>query len=747
ILSLLRELKLESALSIAGVWGQVTLNLASDGSSEASDPLLLVGREYDEDAILPDLYRAKNRAALCGFYVAKTILGTLFNAPVQALENAKRAAEQMDVMVGSAMVAARNLYESLALLGCCSQLDESPLRSQYLARVEANQKRMKVWAHSAPTNYKHCHELVQAETARVLGQPLEAMEYYDRAIESAAAAGYLRERAISNELAARFYFSLGRDKVGYLYLKEARQSYAFWGANRKVAALVREYPQLGISWRDAAKTASDGNSSIPLRVASTFLGHQTDTLDFATVMKSTQALSSEILLEGLLDSLMKIVLENAGAQMGFLIFVQGDRLTIEVAGSVELDRVAVRYSLPVEESHQLPVSIVNYVARTQKSIVLNDAASDSNFVTDPYIQEYEPKSVLCAPIQNQGKLIGLVYLENNLVSGAFTPDRLKVLTLLCAQAAISLENATLYQNLQESGAREREKNTELQRSLEELEQAQLQLVQSEKMSALGQLVSGVAHEINNPVSFIVGNITLAENYLEDLSGHLELYRQQFPQPGEEIEENAEDIDLDYLIEDAPKLIESMKVGTDRIRQISQSLRTFSRADTDAKVAVDIHEGIKSTLLILKHRLKANDKRPAIEAIEQYGDLPPIECYAGQLNQVFMNILANAIDALEETNEGRTYQEVSADPNRITILTQMNADETRAIVRIRDNGAGMTPEVRQKVFDRLFTTKPVGQGTGLGLSISHQIVVQKHGGKLSCDSTPGEGTEFTIEIPI
>ncbi|MDY6939444.1 MAG: AAA family ATPase [Cyanobacteriota bacterium] len=749
ILSLLRDLKLDSALASAGVWGQLTLNLAADCDDATADPLMLVGGEYDETAMVPQLYRTKNRAALCCAYVAKTILGTIFNTPDRALENAKRAAEQTDAMVGSTIVATRNFYESLALLGCCTQLEDPRLRSQYLVRVENNQQRMKTWARSAPKNYQHCYELVEAETARVLDRPLKAMEYYDLAIESAAERGYLRECALANELAARFYFSLGRNKVGNLYLKEARQSYALWGARRKVAALAREYPQLGRSWHDDTQpmTVSGSAQSDSPRIVSTFRGHQIDTLDFATAMKSTQALSSEILLDSLLDKLIKIVLENAGAQLGFLMLLEDDRLTIEVAGSVELDRVVVRYSLPVEKTDQLPLSIVNYVARTQQSIVLNDAASDSNFVTDPYIQEYQPKSVLCAPIQSQGKLIGLVYLENNLVSGAFTPDRLKVLTLLCAQAAISLENATLYQNLQESETREREKNSELQRSLEELQQAQLQLVQSEKMSALGQLIAGVAHEINNPASFIAGNITLAANYLEDLSGHLERYRQTFPEPGGEIEDHAEDIDLDYLIEDAPKLIDSMKLGTDRIRQISQSLRTFSRADTDAKVAVDIHEGIKSTLLILKHRLKANDKRPAIEVVEAYAQLPPIECFAGQLNQVFMNILANAIDALEETNEGRDYQEVAAQPNRITIATETNSDKTRAIVRIRDNGAGMKPEVRQKVFDRLFTTKPVGQGTGLGLSISHQIVTQKHGGKLTCDSTLGEGTEFTIELPM
>jgi signal transduction histidine kinase len=292
-----------------------------------------------------------------------------------------------------------------------------------------------------------------------------------------------------------------------------------------------------------------------------------------------------------------------------------------------------------------------------------------------------------------------------------------------------------------------ERTSELSKALKNLQQTQLQLVQIEKMSALGQLVAGVAHEINNPVGFISGNLDHAEHYIQNLIEMLRLYQQQFPSPGTEIVNQAKEIDLDYLIEDLPHLVASMKVGVERIRQISNSLRTFSRSDSKSPVAANIHDGIDSTLLILKHRLKANNVRPAIEVIKSYDDLPEIYCYPGQLNQVFMNILANAIDAIEEVATGKTFKEIKHDPTRIIISTELEKSSDFVIIKIMDNGVGMSEEVKQRIFDHQFTTKPVGKGTGLGLSIARQIVEKEHGGKLSCVSSPKEGTAFIIKIPL
>jgi len=305
----------------------------------------------------------------------------------------------------------------------------------------------------------------------------------------------------------------------------------------------------------------------------------------------------------------------------------------------------------------------------------------------------------------------------------------------------------LQQLNQELENRVEKRTLELKQTLENLQQTQLQLIQSEKMSTLGQLVAGVAHEINNPVSFIQGNLSHAESYLQDLLSVLELYQEQFPSPGEDILNRIEEVDLDYLIEDLPKLISSMKVGVERISQISVSLRTFSRADSTSKVAANIHEGIDSALLILKHRLKANEKRPQIEVVKKYGVLPLVPCYLGQLNQVFINIIANSIDTLEEACLQRNAEEITVNPSKIMIYTEVSNSQNIAIIRIKDNGLGMTEEVRSKIFDYLFTTKVAEKGTGIGLSISHQIVVEKHGGKLNCFSEPGIGTEFVIEIPL
>jgi signal transduction histidine kinase len=275
---------------------------------------------------------------------------------------------------------------------------------------------------------------------------------------------------------------------------------------------------------------------------------------------------------------------------------------------------------------------------------------------------------------------------------------------------------------QELEQRVQKRTAELTSTLNELKQAQIQLVQTEKMSSLGQLVAGVAHEINNPVGFIFGNLNHTSQYIKCLIEHLELYHKNYPNPVAEILDHAEEIELDYLIEDLPDMINSMKVGAERISNISVSLRNFSRSDTSAKVAVNIHEGLESTILILRHRLKASGSRPEIHVLKEYGKLPLVNCYAGQLNQVFMNLIANAIDALEDKIE--LCKEPKKVNFNITLRTELTK-ENSVKIHIIDNGQGMNNEVLTKLFDAFFTTKPTGKGTGLGLSISYQIVVEKY----------------------
>jgi len=347
---------------------------------------------------------------------------------------------------------------------------------------------------------------------------------------------------------------------------------------------------------------------------------------------------------------------------------------------------------------------------------------------------------------------------------------------------ISKNQTNLYQQAQAALTTAEEKARELEQTLKELHHTQTQLVQTEKMSSLGQLVAGVAHEINNPVSFIYGNLAHVNEYSNDLLHLIRLYQQQYPQPSPKIQTETEAIDLDFLMNDLPKTLDSMRVGADRIRQIVLSLRNFSRIDEAEMKAVNIHDGIDSTLLILQNRTKAHGNFPGVEVVKHYGDLPAVECYAGQLNQVFMNILSNAIDALEESFQfsvpsSQLKDGQTSDPNSqnlkldsasspqaktqplptITITTEYPQTEhlTPAAchqpsfvrIRIANNGKAIPPQLRDRLFEPFFTTKPVGKGTGLGLSISYQIVSERHGGKLECHSHPNFGTEFWIEVPL
>ena len=312
-----------------------------------------------------------------------------------------------------------------------------------------------------------------------------------------------------------------------------------------------------------------------------------------------------------------------------------------------------------------------------------------------------------------------------------------------ARLKLHLKLSLLTRNLEQEV---QQRTSELTQSVEQLQQAQLQLIQSEKMSTLGQLVAGIGHEINNPVGFIGGNCSHIEGYINDIFTLVKLQQEKLSDSNnEEIEEFIEEIDLEYLMEDLPKMMKSMHQGIARLKDISLSLRTFARADIASQVEYQIHEGLNSTLMLLKHRLKDVGDRPQIEIIKNYSELPPITCYPGQLNQVFMNIIANAIDAFDDLHE--TDGNIEKAPYSITISTSVNSSQNTVSICIQDNALGMTPEVQARIFEQSFTTKPVGKGTGLGLAISRQIIVDKHNGQIDCLSTPGKETKFIITLPI
>jgi light-regulated signal transduction histidine kinase (bacteriophytochrome) len=373
----------------------------------------------------------------------------------------------------------------------------------------------------------------------------------------------------------------------------------------------------------------------------------------------------------------------------------------------------------------------------------NDTASAS---LSPCHQEFllflQVQANLVVPINMGQNLWGLLIAHQCESPRNWQDDEIDLLQQLADQAAIAIQQSQLYEVSRAACEEATAKAAQLAKTLQELKETQTQLIQTEKMSSLGQLVAGIAHEINNPVTFISGNLSHASEYTKDLLELLRLYQWHYADQNQEIASLTEEIDLDFLAEDLPKMISSMRVGAERICSIVLSLRNFSRLDEAQMKPVNLHEGIDNTLLILQHRLKANINLPKIEIIKEYGNLPLVECYTGQLNQVFMNILSNAIDALEES----LVQGKTTNTPEIRIRTEI-VNAGKVVIRIADNGLGMKEEVIRRVFDPFFTTKPVGKGTGLGLAISYQIVADKHRGVMKCVSEPGKGTEFWVEIPL
>ena len=355
------------------------------------------------------------------------------------------------------------------------------------------------------------------------------------------------------------------------------------------------------------------------------------------------------------------------------------------------------------------------------------------------------RSILIVPVRIHSSRMVVISCSQISHEHRWQPDEVALVQAVVNQVAIAKNQADLFERTEMAAAEARAKAIALEQALRELRLTQTKLVQQEKMSSLGQLVAGVAHEINNPVNFIYGNLAHTEDYSRDLLRLVALYRDFYPDLEQPIADLIEEIDLDFLMIDLPKMLDSMKLGAERIKEIVQSLRIFSRMDEAEMKVVNIHEGLDSTLTILNGRMKPKNNRLGIEVIREYGTLPEIECYAGQLNQVFMNILVNAIDTLEERDQQRSMAEMQANPSRIRIMTERRGEQ--AIIRIQDNGLGIPQEVQQRLFDPFYTTKPVGKGTGLGLSISYQIVTEKHGGTLICDSTPGAGSTFEITIPL
>ncbi|HLO48922.1 MAG TPA: ATP-binding sensor histidine kinase [Kamptonema sp.] len=735
-IGLMNKLKQEFPAKYIQNFHQLTLNL----QGLASNKFLLIGESFDETAMLPYLQSINNSVTLFAVYVNKTILCYLFKNFPQAIDNALLALAQIASGIGLMTLAVSNFYYSLSLLANYSKV-EATEQEQYLLQVEENQKKMHHWAHHASANYQHKYELVEAEKARVLGDILKAQDYYDRAIIGAKNNGYIQEEALANELAAEFYLAVGREKIAKTYMTEAYYGYIRWGATAKVKDLDERYPQL--IFRTSNPELSDIEATrVTTSTRSTNSSSRgSAVLDFASVMKAAQALSGEFALEGLLSKLMTILIENAGAQKGYLILQENNQLIIEVSAlSPELITVE---QIPLAKD-LLPISVVNYVFRSKQNLVLNSTANDSRFAADPYIQDQHPQSVLCSPILNQGKLIGLIYLENNITIGAFTKERTEVLNILCLQAAISLENAFLYSNLEQSNQQLEAANqqlaeyshnleTKVEERTAELKAAQKQIIAKEKLASLGSLTAGVAHELRNPLNFVNNFAESSVQLTEELI--------------EEIENNSEKLEpetldnIKYILEELKGNASDINLHGKRAENIIKSMMMHARTETGQYQLIDLNQLLAQAVDLAYHSRRAKDNRFNLMIETNYDTtIGQLQLIASDLSRAFINLIDNACYAVHTKK-----QELGDSFNPTVSVKTRNRGETVEI-SIADNGSGIESELQDKIFNPFFTTKSAGEGTGLGLSLTHDIIVGQHRGSIQLETELGRGTKFIICLP-
>lgn len=688
------RLKEEIAFGLHSLFRQVVLNLMGT----AENPCDLVSESYNEADVLPQLHKANNVITLFMLYLNKMTLCYLFHDYSQAVAHADMARKYLRAVQGGSAVPVFHLYDSLTRLTLFLDSQESE-QKDILERVTANQEKMQHWAHHAPMNYLHKFYLVEAERARVLGDDGEAREYYDKAITLARENEYLNEEALAYELAGRFYFDRGQAHLARYYLRDAHYAYLRWGALAKVNDLETRYPQIFPSTATTEQSTSTA-------------------LDAQSLLKASQALTGEILLDKLLARLIRIVMENAGAQRGVLLFERDGRLLIEAEGSSEREEVRVLQSVPVDTRNDLPLSIFRYVERTKDRVVLNDATEESIFAVDPYLVNKRPKSILCAPLIKQDQLTGILYLENNLTTGVFTPDKLEIVNVLATEAAISIENARLYRSLEEANAqladysktleqKIEERTQALQQKNRELEEASQQVNEANQRKS--QFLAGMSHQLRTPMNAILGFTRLVLRRAGDIlperqRGNLVKVR-----------ESAEN-----LLSLINQLLDLSKIEAGRM-EVHPSL-------------FDVEKFIVACVETITPLVKSG----VLLRSESIGEIEDANTDEDGLRQIVLNLLSNAAKfTLVGEVVVRASQEVR--DNR----------EAWLAISVADTGPGIAPDALERIFDefeQLGRNNLHQEGTGLGLPIAQQWA-KLLGGSISVQSELGKGSTFTVLIPM
>jgi signal transduction histidine kinase len=721
----INQIRRENPFHWVAMFRQAVLNLLGRSNNLTS----LIGDVFNEEQWLPLTIQANDRVGIHLLYLNKLILSYLFGEEHQAIQNAVRAEQYLDGVTAMVVVPVFHFYDSLAHLGVFADASSSE-KEVLLNRVNTNQEKMQKWAHHAPMNHLHKFYLVEAEKARVLGQVVEAEEFYERAISGASENEYIQEEALAYELAAKFYLERGRLKIAQTYMKEAHYAYTRWGAKAKVEDLEAKYPQL---LPKSSTTKSLTSSRITNN--STTTGSQAgEALDLATVMKASQVISGEIVLDKLLANLMKILIQNAGAQCGYLILPSQSELgngdgnwVIQASGAVDSDNFTVLQSIPIKSVRtngctSLPVSIINYVIRTGETVVKKNAAHQGKFTNDPYIRHHQTKSILCIPLLDRTKLTGILYLENNLTTDAFTQDRVELLKLLSAQVAISIENAQLYTNLQQFNENleqlVQQRTAELSQVLADLQSTQKKLVESEKMASLGGLVAGVAHEINTPVGI---GITAASLLADKITEFFETYKS-----GQMKRSQLEKF-LDTAMQSSSMVLSNLNRAADLIQSFKQVAVDQS---SEEQRTFNLKQYLSENLISLRPKLRTTPHQVEIKGDETL----MLNTYAGALSQIVTNLVMNSL----------THAYSPEDAGHLVFDFKQEGEQI--ILEYSDDGKGIPKENLSKIFDPFFTTKRGQGGSGLGLHIVYNLVTQKLNGTIECDSQVGVGTKFIIKLP-
>jgi predicted ATPase/signal transduction histidine kinase/serine/threonine protein kinase/DNA-binding response OmpR family regulator len=703
------NLNQEITLRFYEIYWQAIVNLIEG----TLNPKELKGKVIDESVMLLHFQRAENRQAIFLLYLYKLYLCYLFCDYSEALQNAELAEAYLDSVPCRFVVVVFSFYRILVLLTTYSE--KNPSEQENLLETVAQQSdRLKKWAESAPMNFLHKYYLVKAEQHRVLGQQIEAMSAYDQAITLAQENEYLNEEALAHELAGVFYLNWGKTTIAQTYLINAYYAYERWGAGAKLHDLEQRYPDLLNLFR---KTESSLHSTT-LKTFSeeTSLSSNTNTLDWVSVTKASQALSQEIDLHRLLAIIMQVVIENAGAEHGSLLLEEEESLTLKAHCNLEgcyTDKnESIGNRIPWDQN--LPKSILNYVERTQQALVLANAVTDIRFTADPYVIKCQPRSILCMPIQRQGKLVGILYLENSLTTNVFTTDRLEVLQLLTAQAAISLENARLYASVEQ---KVKDRTLELQIAKQEAESAK---EASEKANlAKSEFLASMSHELRTPLNAVLGFSQLLHRDSSTLPEHRE------------------------------KLGIINRSGEHLLTLINDVL-TMSKIESGRttlnETSFDLHALLTSIHEMLS--IKAESKQLIYE-FECSQALPQfIQTDAGKLRQVLINLLGNAIKFTQQGTVKLRVSQNSKDEN-ISEVCAPRQETICLCFEVEDTGPGIAPhEIKDlfTAFAQTSTGRQSQEGTGLGLPISRTFV-QLMGGDIQVKSTLGQGSCFSFNIQV